>query len=136
MLTKRIKCAFTAAVSTLISVFLPCEWNTENWRSAPENAETARQIFQKYEADGAGRDRVQLENRLAEPCLQSCRTLQGTPRNLPVVLSSAAFIFRAGKRRIYTLSSPETAFPLLQFLHELLIRMKKDGKKRIFVCVG
>ncbi|HIZ75904.1 MAG TPA: hypothetical protein H9723_11795, partial [Candidatus Mediterraneibacter stercoravium] len=71
-----------------------------------------------------------------EPCLQSCRTLQGTPRNLPVVLSSAAFIFRAGKRRIYTLSSPETAFPLLQFLHKLLIRMKKDGKKRIFVCVG
>ncbi|HJD46447.1 MAG TPA: hypothetical protein H9909_06345 [Candidatus Mediterraneibacter norfolkensis] len=60
----------------------------------------------------------------------SGRTAGNIQRSIPFAMAAMTFVFYVRKKRTGSFCVLRLVFPSSRFLHELLIRLKKDGKKR------
>ena len=128
---KRLKSISSAILIGVVSIFLLFSGHTDQAENLTGAGKTGDLRFIGGELQRPEENKICLESGMAVLTYQPCRAAKCAQRTAHFAMAGFVFALFIRRRRTGAVCLGGAAFLPAQFLCELLIRLEKDGKKRL-----
>lgn len=133
---QKIKTVSAALMIGFVSFFLSFSLHMDGTDALNRSEYTGIVRFEEGVPENLQGNESGIETGLPVLVSRSGRTVGNVQRLFPFAMASAAYVFSVRRKRTGSVYVRRFLLPSSRFLHELLIRLKKDGKKRTGSFVG